>query len=138
MKNTEPLAQLPIAQDGNCLFRAFSSILTGSQDSHSKIRAEICRYIVPQGASFLSRYIKTKFVNLTPAEYLQNHQMYHDCVWGTDVEIIALSKMLDVDIYVSNLHFQSKKSQTTWYRYCTNHQKYTTPALYLSNQCLSL
>ena len=57
LKNTEPLAHIPIAQDGNCLFRAFSSILTGSQDSHSKIRAEICRLIVAQGASFLSHDI---------------------------------------------------------------------------------
>ena len=136
LKNVIPLAKLPIVGDGNCLFRALSAILTGSQDNYSIIREEICRFMVTEGASFVSRYLETKFEKLTtPSDYLKNSQMHSDKIWGTDVEIITLSKMLRIVIFVSNLqsHPRRKECHSTWYRYCSDYRKNSNPALYLAN-----
>ena len=112
LKIVIPLAELPIVVDGNCLFRALSAILTGSQDRYSKISAGICRFMVTEGASFVSRYLETKFEKLTtPSDYLKNFQMHSDNIWGTDVEIITFSKMLNVDIFVSNLHSHPRRKE---------------------------
>ena len=135
--NVVPLAEYKILGDGNCLFRAFSAILTGSQVSYTKVRAEICRFIVVQGAGFISRYLETKFENVTPVQYMKKYQMDSDTTWGSDIEIIALSKMLSVDIFVSNQHSDVKKRNkchSTWYRYCTDPHSYTDPALYMANR----
>ena len=135
INNVIPLSELEIVGDGNCLFRALSTILTGSQESFSKIRAEICRFIAVQGSSFISRYLKTKFEDVAPIQYLKKSNMDTDAIWGSDVEIIAFSKMLDVDIFVANLHNDVKKNEChwTWYRYSSQYHKYSNPAIYLTN-----
>ena len=135
LKCVVPFAELPILGDGNCLFRALSAILTGSQESFSKIRAEICRFIVTQGAGFISRYLEIKMKDLTPAEYLRKSHMDTNYIWGTDVEVVAFSKMLDVDIFVSNIHTDIKRNESnaTWYRFSSNYLRYSNPALYLAN-----
>ena len=134
LQSVAPLAELPIAKDGNCLFRAISAVLTGSQ-KRFKIRAEVCRYMAVQGASFISRYLESKFNPLTPTKYLLDFQMDVNMVWGTDIEIVVLSSILGVDIFVSNYHKSNEDSLSgsRWYRYHSTHDGFTTPAIYLSN-----
>ena len=135
LQSVAPLAELPIERDGNCLFRAMSAVLTGSQEAHGKIRAEVCRYMTVQGASFVSRYLESKFISNWPNEYLLNSQMDANEIWGTDIEIVALCSMLGVDIFVSNFHNELKNRfcGSRWYQYHSINDCYTNPAIYLSN-----
>ena len=96
---------------------------------------KVCRYIAVQVASFISRYLESKFNPFTPTEYLFHSQMDLSKVWGTDIEIIALSSILGVDIFVSNFHNNSEDrlGGSRWYRYHSTHGGFTTPAIYLSN-----
>ena len=56
--------------------------------------------------------------------------------WGTDVEIIAFSSMLSVDIFVSipQAGIVKNQAQSTWYRYHSRQDGYTIPSLYLINR----
>ena len=38
-----------IKKDGNCLFRCLSKMISGSEESHSKMRGEITRFIAKDG-----------------------------------------------------------------------------------------
>ena len=130
-----PLEQEPIEPDGNCFFRALSAVLTGSQSNFAKLRGEIYRFIGIQGAGFISRYLQVKFSEQSPTEYLLRSQMDADHIWATDVELVAVSLMLGVDLFVANYHFNSKNTwrEIRWYRYHSNHINFTTPAIYLAN-----
>ena len=130
-----PLELHPIEPDGNCFFRAISAVLSGSQDYHKKLRGEIYRFIAVQGASLISRYLEVKFNGESPREYLLRSNMDTETIWATDVEIIATSFMLDVDLFVANEHSDTKKTwnQIRWYRYHPNKADYTKQAIYINN-----
>ena len=87
LQNVAPLAELPIERDGNCLFWAVSAVLTGSQEAHGKIPAEVSRYITVL-ASFALPRIQIHLV-LTERVFVTS-QMDADEIWGTDVEIVAV------------------------------------------------
>ena len=129
-----PLELHTIKPDGNCFFRAISAVLSSSQDYHKKLRGEIYRFIAVQGASFISRYLEVKFNGESPREYLLRYNMDTETTWATDVEIIATSFMLDVDLFVANEHSNTKKTwnQIRWYRYHPNKADYTKQAIYIS------
>ena len=88
-----------------------------------------------QGASFISRYLESKFNPYTPSQYLLHSQMDANEIWGTDIEIVALSSILGVDIYVSNFHNRSedRSGGSRWYRYHSTHDGFTPTAIYLTN-----
>ena len=50
----QPLKTCRIEPDGNCLFRCFSQILTGTQENHGKLRAMIVSFILDNGSLFHS------------------------------------------------------------------------------------
>ena len=52
-----------------------------------------------------------KMEDVLAIQYLKKSNMDTDAIWGSDVEIIAFSKMLDVDIFVANLHNDVKKNE---------------------------
>ena len=79
--------------DGNCLFRALSSIICNTEDNHQQIRrllVTFCRHNKP--------YFKT-FCHPVPIEQHING-MEKDRAWGTDLEIHAAATMWQVKIYV--------------------------------------
>ena len=98
-----------IAGDGNCLFRAISFIITGSEQQHSRLRDILVGYmlsiphlLIGQGPDGQRNYIDmlTSTEHLTIAEYLQSTAIDRDGTWGSAIEIACLSHMLDVLIYV--------------------------------------
>ena len=85
-----------IRADGNCLFRAFSYAITGSERQHLRVRSAIVRHMRCTDAcmSLLGGYIS----DLTIHEYIQRSQMAHNYVWGSQNEMFVLAHMAGVNI----------------------------------------
>ena len=90
----KPSKLYQIVGDGNCLFRALSYAITGRQNYHSLVREKIVQHIRHNEHALLAHMNGS--VNL----YLARTGMTNQHVWGTDVEIIAASSLLETDIYV--------------------------------------
>ena len=85
-----------LSMDGNCFFRCISKILSGTQDHHMKLRGEVSRYMVTNGRSIIKRYLKTFSKDASSVTYLKKSGMTESGVWGTDIEIVAISCILDL------------------------------------------
>ena len=97
----QPWETEAIVGDGNCLFRCLSKIITGEQDSHQQLRRIISNFIASEGTTKLGWYFRQ--FRITPSDYFLNEKMPHlDGVWGGDIEIMAASAILQVDIYIAN------------------------------------
>ena len=88
-----------IIKDSNCLFRCLAKLLTGSQEAYPKVRGEICRYIATNAKHKLGWQFHT--TQETPLQYLLRTHMEHGSIWGTEMEILAASAILETDIYVA-------------------------------------
>ena len=85
----------PIVGDGNCLFRCFSYILLfGDEEKHALIRAYIVEIIALNVAVF-SIYCHPTSVDQHVSI------MKNNCVWGTHVEIYAMSAASMLSIYTA-------------------------------------
>ena len=105
-----PHIRVRVQGDGNCLFRAISRHVTGTECNHYAIRKATINYLHQN--SFLIEYILTGvdapvepnkrrvFFNTKVQEYLENSHMAELGEWGTDLEVFLLSTMLDVNILV--------------------------------------
>lgn len=82
-----------IQGDGNCLFRALSSIICDNEDSHQHIRRLLVTF---------SRHNKQHFQAFCHPVPIEQHinGMENDRVWGTDLEIHAAAALWQVKIYV--------------------------------------
>ena len=67
----------PIGKDGNCLFRCFSYMITGSENQHFEVRAMIVTYM-PKLAHFLlgSPYLDEHYNSIQ--EYIADKRMDRD------------------------------------------------------------
>ena len=93
--NKEPTSVQIIEGDGNCLFRAVSYVMSGSQYHHYILRKLAVEQIYDMGPKF--KKISTEE---SPQEYIKRTKMNKLSCWGTDVEIYALSALLDTCIFV--------------------------------------
>ena len=105
-----PHIRVRVQGDGNCLFRAISKHVTGTESNHYAVRKAAVNYLHQN--SFLIEYILTGvdapvepherrvFFNTKVHEYLENSHMAEFGEWGTDLEVFLLSCMLDVNIVV--------------------------------------
>ncbi len=97
--------------DGNCLFRALSSQITGTQQHHLELRKAIARFEQKNESVF--RPLHTT-INSTPfSDHLQ--KMKRSCVWGTLVEILAFSSLFHIDVYVASDTYHPGKP--SWVKY---------------------
>lgn len=103
---SQPLKTSPIESDGNCLFRAFSHILTGSQESHGEVRAIIISFILKNASLF-------KSVCPDIAKHIHTSKMDEIGTWGTEIEIFAMATILNTAIYVYSKFGSCKK----WLKY---------------------
>ena len=85
-----------ILNDGNCLFRAFSYVITGRQVYHTKVREQIINhmrhiehFLLPHMKTSLDSYLATR----------RSH-MARNGVWGTDIEILSAASLLSTDVFV--------------------------------------
>ena len=114
---------------------AYSKILSGSEKHHVKLRGEICRYMVTEGRNSLGWYF-TQVHSTTPAQYLRTRSMTVDGKWGGDVELMAISAILQTDIYVANIYEQADEvSEIRWSRIRSSNLTQTDAAnsIYISN-----
>ena len=98
----QPLKTCRIEPDGNCLFRCFSQILTGTQENHGKLRAMIVSFILDNGSLFHS-------VCSSVVEHINTSKMAHLGTWGTEIEIFAMATILNSRIYVYSKCGEAKK-----------------------------
>ncbi|XP_062581095.1 uncharacterized protein LOC134242909 [Saccostrea cucullata] len=84
-----------IGQDGNCFFRAVSFSLTNSENHHQHIREAVCQHLLNHEAMF-QQFMRSEG---SLRSYLLHCKMSNLGVWATELEILAMSHMLNVDIY---------------------------------------
>ena len=96
-----------IRGDGNCLFRAMSFIITGSDNQHYEIRSSIIAHMlsIPElltgrGADGHHNYLTYYHGGYNSVEdYLTRTSMASVGEWGTDFEMCLLAHMLDTVVY---------------------------------------
>ena len=77
-------------------FRALAFVITGSQYEHEELRAITTTYM-QHNAGILSCYLNA---HETMDEYLARTDMHSSSVWATEIEIFAVSNMLQTPIMV--------------------------------------
>lgn len=82
-----------IQGDGNCLFRALSTILCNNEDNHQHVRRLLVAFCRENKHHF------QQFCHPVPIEQHING-MEKDRVWGTDLEIHAAASLWQLKVYV--------------------------------------
>lgn len=93
-----------IVGDGNCLFRAVSYVMSGSQEHHDILRKLAVEKMYSMGSKF------TRITGENATDYIKRTKMNELGVWGTEVEIYALSTLLKTCIFV----FLSNENNNSW------------------------
>ena len=91
---TSPAHTHSIIGDGNCLFRAVSFAVTGSEEHHLHIRHCACGHM-----KSLGRKMSSVIGGQTVVDYLRQTRMYQSATWGSQVELFTLAHLLKTDIY---------------------------------------
>ena len=96
-----------IGGDGNCLYRSFSYIITGSEAQHFELRSAIVAHMlsIPHllcgiGIDGHRNYLYSVHDNVE--SYLARTNMAVDGTWGTDTEMCVLAHLLNTVIYNYN------------------------------------
>ena len=85
--------------DGNCLFRALSYIITGSERQHFQLRSLIVEHVQFLTDHSLPDNLRDNLMMLHSLEaHIARTNMALDFVWGTDIEVAIACHLLDVNI----------------------------------------
>ena len=95
---------------GDCLFRCFSYCISGDISHSLLIRASICSYILTSG----SQLTATLPPGTSAVDYIRHSNMENPSSYGTDTEIVAFSKLTNIDVYVYSDY------QQNWLRYSSD------------------
>ena len=106
---TRPHRSRNVEGDGNCLFRAFAKIITGSEQDHYAVRISILSYMITIGHLLLGHHLARDDASVQ--EYIARTRMDWDGIWGTEVEICTLAHMLHIHIYSYQV------SSANWIKY---------------------
>ncbi|XP_078795965.1 uncharacterized protein LOC144988822 isoform X2 [Oryzias latipes] len=117
-----PCTNEKIIGDGNCYFRAISQAVSGSQNSHRKIRLAIVKQL-ETNPDLYSWVIGCEYSSV--AEYITKSRMRFVSVWATDVEIQATADLLGVNVFVL---FDGR-----WLRHQSSGQQLSENAIYIEN-----
>ncbi|XP_078794817.1 uncharacterized protein LOC101164028 isoform X2 [Oryzias latipes] len=117
-----PCTNEKIIGDGNCYFRAISQAVSGSQNSHRKIRLAIVKQL-ETNPDLYSWVIGREYSSV--AEYITKSRMRFVSVWATDVEIQATADLLGVNVFVL---FDGR-----WLRHQSSGQQLCENAIYIEN-----
>jgi hypothetical protein len=85
--------------DGNCLFRAVSHQMYGTQEKHAKIRKDVCDYMRSQKERFKWLVEEDRFEDYVRARELPVFKGQGE--WGDHAEIIVMEELFDrpIEIY---------------------------------------
>ena len=100
-----------IQGDGNCLFRAFSYIITGSESQHMSVRQAILDHMISI-AHFMDRHI-VGYSSIQ--DYIADKKMDQEFTWGTDIEMLALAHLLQTPVISYSVQHD------VWARYAPCH-----------------
>ena len=105
---THPRRCKAIRGDGNCLFRSFSYLITGTERQHAQVRRAILDHL-----RVIERWMLPHFSDrgLSATAYIEGTHMDRNGMWGSDVEILTLAHMLNTCVYVYDPIYRS------WDRY---------------------
>lgn len=106
-----PCHTKPIKGDGNCLFRALSYAVSGSENHHRKIRTGVVKHLKGNGTEFDS-FLRDGYTSVE--EYIAKTRMQYVGTWATELEILAAADLLHTDIYIFQdkwVWFSSKELQ---------------------------
>ena len=96
-----------IVGDGNCLFRCFSYMITGSEDQHTAVRMVILEHMISIAHFLLGQHIAYDSVQ----DYIAGTGMDQDRTYGSDVEMFTLAHLLLTPVYSYNT------ADNSWWRY---------------------
>ena len=113
--------------DGNCLFRAISFSISGRQVYHQIVRNKIVEHMIAI-ESALRPHMNSSLDN-----YLARSGMKNQNVWGTDIEILTASSLLQTDIFVYTKIGSGYKWQKFSRSMLNEHVPQNKGALYLQN-----
>ena len=113
--------------DGNCLFRAISYSICGRQVYHHIVRSKIVEHMIAIESTLLPH------INSSLDNYLARSGMKNQNVWGTDIEILTASSLLQTDIYVYTKIGAGYKWQKFSRSMLEEHAPQNKGALYLQN-----
>ena len=85
-----------ILGDGNCLFRSFSYIITGSEEQYRRVREVILNHMVDIGHFILFHHLPPRYTSIHDTEMDRNF------TWGTDVEMLTMAHLLNPCVFVYN------------------------------------
>uniref|UniRef100_A0A1X7T5T6 OTU domain-containing protein n=1 Tax=Amphimedon queenslandica TaxID=400682 RepID=A0A1X7T5T6_AMPQE len=127
-----PNNTLNVPGDGNCLFYALSYLITGSISQHYELRRTIVSNMPNFEELFNSSLSATRYSSIH--DYIKKSKMYRNYVWATDTEIITLTALLGITVYLYSLtpNYVGRARYGTKELYgiaCDT----TTPALYLKH-----
>ena len=109
----DPATTKSICGDGNCLFRSFSYILTGSERQHMAVRLAIVEHMKLYSDFFIQHTDKTRYTSMQ--QYIEDKEMNQTSTWGTDVEILAMAHLLKTCVYIYDTE------EGNWLRYSPCH-----------------
>ncbi|KAI3647429.1 hypothetical protein MP228_007650 [Amoeboaphelidium protococcarum] len=87
-----------IKGDGNCLFRALSDQLHGSEDRHVEIRQMVCDYIDKHRDDFVPFLLEEDDGNTDIDEYVA--KMRQNGTYGGNIELVAFSRSMAAEIWI--------------------------------------
>ena len=115
----DPKDIVQISGDGNCMFRAFSYIISGSQNHHMKVREAILKHM-EKIAPLMLKHIDTY---TSVPDYISGTKMNLDRTWGTQYELYALSHLLGTSIFTYLI--APNPSHSNWVRYAPHNVQRT-------------
>ncbi len=115
----------PILDDGNCLFRGLSYVITGTQSYHADILSKIIQHMIE------IEHLLFPHMNMLLVSYLEQSGMANMGTWGTDIEIFTACSLLSTDIYVYTKVGQCFKWQKFSSTILNGKQPNCTCAIYL-------
>jgi len=90
MKDAVPGKVVNALGDGNCFYRAISHAITGSEDSHMKLRKNLAKYSL-----YMSTNSAEKLTHWTSnPKYVTENRVGYSGVWVTTTDSILLVTML--------------------------------------------
>ena len=95
--------------DGNCMFRALSYLITGTQAQHLGVRAAIVRHLLQYVDLFMcSAQVGVNANYNSLSEYIVAQKMDKNKEWGTEVELFAICHLLRTIVYTYS------QNNSTW------------------------
>ncbi|XP_078333990.1 uncharacterized protein LOC111105212 [Crassostrea virginica] len=93
---SKPSSEKKIVGDGNCFFRAMSFSVTNTEDYYYVMRNAVCTHL-NQNQELFKPFLRDNVKSVK--NHLLSSRMSENGTWATEVEILAMAHLLNVEIY---------------------------------------